>query len=529
MILPDDNDSKREFALMDLLKLKFRKIEQMKYRFYYFEGKFKRYCTYLPKYIFGYTIVLLFGYALCIMMENSLHGSFLQFIFNPIELNIPLIQNTIRSNFLIPIVFFALFFLMLQLGEKMRALANLPIWIVNLPFYSISNIIPKEKRLWLFGCRQGRAYAENPKYLFEYVTKNCPDIKAIWVTKNRDVYSALKKNKQHVCMAYSPKGYYLSMRSGATIISHYKRAISDYNDYATGNKTAIIQLWHGSPMKGIGLSRNAPQQAGLKRYGSLISKKAANLFFPFIKNRSSCHKMLSASPLVTEALKNSFLLKDHNIILAGYPKNDLWLSRLKAKSLDASISTVSNVIFMPTWRNNDWKLFANYDFNLERLNCFCKKNSIIFNIKLHPYSVAMLANFIDEFHKYSNIRYCSVDDIYEIIDSFDMLITDYSSIVFDFILSDRPIIYTPFDYEDYFKNDAGFLYGYSEICAGPIARNWVELEECLCADHSIYSEKREALRNRFNAFSDNNSSERIVGYLKSYLSEAVVDPANWNS
>ena len=116
-----------------------------------------------------------------------------------------------------------------------------------LPLYWLSYLIPKDKNLWVFGAWFGERYADNSKYLFEYVNKYHPEIKAVWLTRNQNTYDLIKKKGYKVYKINSLGGIYYSLRAKVGIISV---GLKDINMYLTGNMQ-IVQLWHGIPLKKI--------------------------------------------------------------------------------------------------------------------------------------------------------------------------------------------------------------------------------------------------------------------------------------
>jgi CDP-glycerol glycerophosphotransferase (TagB/SpsB family) len=111
-------------------------------------------------------------------------------------------------------------------------------------------------------------------------------------------------------------------------------------------------------------------------------------------------------------------------------------------------------------------------------------------------------------------------DIYTIINNFDLLITDYSSIYIDFLLTKRPIIFAPFDLEEYTRNDRELYFNYNDVTPGPKCQNWdevlVELKKFISGEDD-YKEERQIVNDRFKTFQDGNASERIVEYIQKYL------------
>jgi len=110
-------------------------------------------------------------------------------------------------------------------------------------------------------------------------------------------------------------------------------------------------------------------------------------------------------------------------------------------------------------------------------------------------------------------------DIYPLVKETDILITDYSSIYFDFLILDRPIIFAPFDIEQYVKSDRALYYDYYDVTPGPKAKNWPEvfrqIEEEIQEDH--WKTKRNIICHRFNKYVDNKSSERVFKVIQDLL------------
>jgi len=413
--------------------------------------------------------------------------------------------------------------LIVALNIRLRHLLTLPVWLFNLPVYLVSACLPKRANRWLFACRQGTAFAENSKYLYQYVHSARRDIDAIWITKNRDVHRALRSKGYKACMAHSPAGYWYSMTAGVIFLSHNRIWKPDGNGFAISRGTLIMQLWHGSPIKRLG---DTIEDVGRSPLTIFIGKVLTTVF-PFLAIRTSCHRMLAACPQAANHLRDSYNLQDANMLISGYPKNDDWLRRAQQSRKRDGPRTV---IYMPTFRLADWRLFVDYEFDMNRLNGVCREHNIEFHIKLHPYSLDRVEPIMKNLLALSNIRYCTAGDIYDILDQFDVLITDYSSIAFDYVLCGRPIIFAPFDYESYKNEERGFLEDYDSICAGPKAHDWLELEQILVSNQDDYVAQRKALNDRYNTFQHSRSAEQLVETTQELLRHNVgkTRPRNHN-
>ena len=366
------------------------------------------------------------------------------------------------------------------------------IFIVNLPLYWLSYLVPKKNNLWVFGAWAGKKYADNSKYFFEYVIKNKPEIDAVWITKNKDVYNLLISKKYRVVYAYSIQGYYYTMRAKVAIISNTK--LGDLNGFVINNNTFLVQLWHGSPMKKIGYDTSKE---------AYIKNKKLSLLFPYLTIRYNL--FLAASEKVKKNLISAFKVESESFFIMGYPRNDQ-LFLLNTKS---TLKGEKNIIYMPTYREHESEeLILVNSYNWAIFNSFLINNNIFFYIKLHPQS-----KLYDYFRnlKLTNIKLLEIEDIYTVLNKFDLLITDYSSIYFDFLLLNKPVVLTPFDLDNYLSQIDMYI-DYDKVEEYK-AYSWQEvqsnIESILINNIDIYKENRQILKRNYNNNGIDNYSEKI--------------------
>jgi CDP-glycerol glycerophosphotransferase len=118
---------------------------------------------------------------------------------------------------------------------------------------------------------------------------------------------------------------------------------------------------------------------------------------------------------------------------------------------------------------------------------------------------------------YENIRLVDKgSDVQELLLISDLLITDYSSVIFDYLLRMKPILIFAYDYEEYLKK-TGMYYNLQKIAPGPILYNADELINAIKNIEEVdveYSKKRKEIRDKFNKYLDGKSAERILNYFK---------------
>ena len=144
------------------------------------------------------------------------------------------------------------------------------------------------------------------------------------------------------------------------------------------------------------------------------------------------------------------------------------------------------------------------------MNAFLEKVNAVYLIKAHLIEQRL------NFKEYKNIRLVDkTADIQELALISDLLVTDYSSIFFDYLLTMKPIIFFAHDLKKY-EEEKGFYYNYEDIVPGPIVSNAVELLKLLKESDRIneeYLEIRKNSRDRFNKYNDGKSIERLLKFL----------------
>ena len=371
-------------------------------------------------------------------------------------------------------------------------------------FMALCRLAPRNRKLWVFGSRFGQHYDENSKYLFEYVNRAAPEIRAIWLTKNPQICEYLRKNGYEVYMAHSFYGRLYSGLAGAAIISVCLR---DVNKVAISG-ARVIQLYHGTVLKTTDIFS--------------IGEK---------------YDMVIAAP--EEVLHNQQMGDKRKacFVLTGYPRNDVLLSSQKIESVErlkAKYQCDKMVLYLPAYRDQvlpdgntnpieEFDLFESFGFDFDQLESLMKQNHSLFVLKLHPVQDFRNRALVERIHKSNHLHLVDpedpLQDVYEYLKYADVLVTDYSSVYFDFLLVNRPIIFAPFDFDSCVaRRPLGFPY--EEVTPGPKAKNWVEvctlLQEIL-SGRDDWAELRQSVNRRFNVYRDGGSSERVYREIRSLL------------
>jgi len=379
--------------------------------------------------------------------------------------------------------------------------------------YWPAQLIPKKKGLWIFGAWYGEKYGDNTKYLFEYINKNEPHIRAIWLTKNQQALTLVQNKGFEANWMYSLKGFYYSARAEKLFITV---GVKDINRFVINRKNLIL-MWHGNtPIKKIVFDDK------ITRKNQSVIEKLIFSIFPFLGMTQFNGVTISGSDDASKIFKSALKTSDDRILLTGFPRNDSFFSSNQNSFLCEELDklkklNMTSVIYMPTHRKegkgNIDELLQN---DIIELNSLFKSIQSTLFIKLHYFHLEQL-----NFKNLSNIYFIRDEDIdqdiYTVLSNFDILITDFSSVHFDFLHTRGPIIFAPFDKKNYLQDDREFYFDYSEVTPGPHANNWNEIIEYIqtfTENPNYYETERKQVHNRFNYFRDGNNSHRVFNAVK---------------
>ena len=307
----------------------------------------------------------------------------------------------------------------------------------------------------MFCSNSGDSYSCNPKYLYNYLIQedNYINYKFIWAFKNPDKYHFLSDNKTILCKYRSLKFYYFKVVSKIYISNSIEG-----NETPKKKKQIRIQTWHGGGCyKRVGLSE--------KKVGKLYKLRTKN-------NIKNTDYFVSSSKLFSKFVINGDFGYTGSIINCGMPRNDILLDYDKSKYIrDKVVNELKIekesliVLYAPTWRYDESKI-ENIDFDklvVTLENKFNKKVVILYRAHLHMNNRTI--------NKLLNVS--DYPDMQELLIASDVLISDYSSAIWDYSFTYKPCFLFCPDL-DYYIENRGFV---EDIFSWgfPVSRNNDEL------------------------------------------------------
>lgn len=347
----------------------------------------------------------------------------------------------------------------------------------------------RDENLMIFGAWFGKKYDDNPRYLFEYVVESCPQIKAVWMTCDENVYQRLKEKELPVCMSNTPEGKDLACKAKYVFTATGRLDIGEENQQYLGG-AYYINLWHGLPLKKI--MYDDEYSAASKRDAKYYARKIVD----FLPNRH--YYVVSTSDVITDIYESAFRVKRSQILQLGQPRNDCFFKEhenmYRTRFGDKRI-----VLYMPTHRNEGaTAMDMSVLFDLEKINEICRQNNAVLLIKKHFYH----AGEPDVTQGYDSIVDITneVTETQNLLDAAAILISDYSSCYIDYLLVDRPMIFYNYDEESYQKNDRQLYFNYDDVTPGKKCATYAQLEEHLqdlFAGKDDYVSERQKVRDLF--------------------------------
>lgn len=367
----------------------------------------------------------------------------------------------------------------------------------------IFNKMPIKNNYVVFESFMGRNYSGQPKYIYEYMQEHFGNqYTYIWSVDKR----GLKIPGEHKKVKRSGLRYFYYMNRSKYWILNMKQPLS----IPKREETVLLETWHGTPLKRLAFDLN-DVVGGVSNYKD-----------KFYRQKEAWDYLLSDNPFSTEKFQSCFMYPKEKILEYGYPANDPLYApdrdeRAKKIKEKLGIPTEKKVImYAPTWRDDNYYEIGQFKFDLDLdVNRLEKEfgDEYVIVLRLHYLVVEAL-----DMSKYSDfvVNGSSYDDVTDLYLITDILITDYSSVFFDFANLKRPVLYYTYDLERYRDVLHGFYLSMEEELPGPMLLTNDEVVDAIRNIDKIeeqYKDRYEQFYNRFCCIDDGHATERVVNKI----------------
>lgn len=359
-----------------------------------------------------------------------------------------------------------------------------------------------DKQLILFESSVGKQYADSPKYIYEEILRRDLPYKKVWVCNNQNTRFADSNTIK--IKRLSPQYYYYLAKSKFWINNQ------NFPTYIEKRKqTTYLQTWHGTPLKKM-LYDIENIHGRDESYLERVSNATKDWDY-----------LISPSRYATNAFKSAFRYKGE-VLEIGYPRNDIFYKNNVGEisnKIKNRLNIPSNkkvILYAPTFRdnqkeNNKFVFSLNMDFEklYEKLG-----EEYILLLRLHVI-VKNKVNIPDEYKDfiYNVSNYPDIQELYLVS---DILMTDYSSVMFDFANTGRPILFYTYDLEDYRDNLRGFYMNLEEEAPGPLLKNTDDIINSVLNIDELsnqYKNIYDTFKEKYCGLEDGLATERAVDHV----------------
>ena len=360
-------------------------------------------------------------------------------------------------------------------------------------FLTFFKIFPMKKYI-MFCTNSGAGYYCNPKYIYEYICEDSRffDYKFIWCFKNPNNYKYLENEKTILCKYRSLRYYYYKIVSKIYISNSIEG-----NEVPKKKNQYKIQTWHGGgSYKKVGLA---------EKEKSNIYKKRTEIN---IKNTDA---FISSSSLFTEEVIKKNFFYNGRILEIGMPRNDILFKIDKHSQIRRKVTNYYRidentliVLYAPTWRYDEDKL-EEIDFNRIKQVLEQKYNKTV--------KILYRAHIHMKLNKYKDlINVNNYEDMQELLIATDLLISDYSSSIWDYSFLKKPCFLFCPDLENYIKR-RGFVLDIN-MWGFPIAKNNNELiQKIKNFNSNNFCNNIKNHHTMLGSFENGNACEEVVNYI----------------
>ena len=350
----------------------------------------------------------------------------------------------------------------------MKNLYRIFLDLAYLPFFLASKILPNFKEVWLFGSWNGEGFKDSSRWLYEYVYNDKKyNVNAYWILESSSfIYEVPKKYRKNILIKGTIKWLIYCCICRVVFYSHSPKG--DIGLIVNRDDVLKVQLWHGCPMKMVG-SDDVIYTNKTTRKRNKIIKLFSSLLMPY---RSEKHDIVFSLSDYDKNIFERIFSPKLGCLKFGYPRNDCIKNKellIKNKSKDR------NILYAPTFRKTLNPSLKEYGLTmpiLNKINHELSVSGLILKVRLHP---AVNINTKETAH-FTNIIFINnkQDIVFDIIKS-DALITDYSSIAFDYLLHEKPIFFLLHDLQVYENNHRMFYPGIIKNMCNPAFISWDEV------------------------------------------------------
>jgi CDP-glycerol glycerophosphotransferase (TagB/SpsB family) len=401
--------------------------------------------------------------------------------------------------------------------------------LASLPLYALGAlacaVVPRRRGSWVFG--SGTGLGEGALPLFLHARSADPRLKLTWLVRDAAEVAVAAGHGIRAVRKSSLRGLWATLRAQVVVVTH---GFGDVNRFGVRG-AFVVQLWHGIPLKLIHLDSPATLRTGILPGSSLLRGMLRRMY---AHASAAISLMPAASPVAAIRLRTAFGLPADRVVITGDPRDDVLCRGTAAERLAAARETLSTVLplhefpgcrvllYAPTWRDGERDPGVPTPSQWQRIAAYLDLTDSVLLIRPHPLGVGEYVGGTTAFPRIMMLAPDQVGDVTPVLPAIDVLITDYSSIAYDFALTGGSIVFLAPDLDGY-QRSRGLYQPYTEFSGGTETDSWDGVLEVLrhSDDDAEFAARLRAhsarLRAAHHEFLDGRNTERVYKEIRRRL------------
>ena len=393
--------------------------------------------------------------------------------------------------------------------------------LASLPLYALgalaATVVPRASRRWVFGC--GTGVGEGALALYLHARSADPQLRLTWLARDGAEATAAAAHGIRAVRKASLRGLWATLRAEVAVVTH---GFGDVNRFGVRG-AFLVQLWHGIPLKLIHLDSPATLRSGILP-GSKVLRGMLRAMYSHAS--SAICLMPAASQVAARRLRSAFGLPQDRIVVTGDPRDDVLCQGSAPERSTRARAVLSAVLplqefpgcrvalYAPTWRDGERDPGVPSPAQWGRIAQYLQATDSVLLVRPHPLGVGEYAVGTTASDRILLLTARQLSDITPVLPAVETLITDYSSIAYDFALTGSRIVFLAPDLPHY-RGSRGLYQEYSKFSGGAEVTSWdgvVDLLERLDADPDAATNVArhvEMLRDTHHEFRDGRNTERV--------------------
>ena len=403
--------------------------------------------------------------------------------------------------------------------------------LASLPLYGLGTLaclaVPRRRGCWVFGSETG--VGEGALALFRYARSVDPRLNLTWLASDSAELASAAQHGIRAVRKTGLRGLWATLRAEVVVVTH---GFGDVNRFGVRG-AFIVQLWHGIPLKLIHLDSPATLRTGI-RFGSALVRRILRRMYTHASAAISL--MPAASPVAAARLRTAFGLPAQKVVVTGDPRDDVLCHGTAAQRRAAAREALSALVplhefpgcrvllYAPTWRDGEPDPGVPTPAQWQRIAAYLELTDSVMLVRPHPLGVGEYVAGATAYPRIMLLAATRLSDITPVLPAMDVLITDYSSIAYDFALTGGTIVFLAPDLDAY-SSGRGLYEPYHQFSGGTEADSWDGVLEILghCDDDPDFAaalrEHGGHLRAVHHEFLDGRNTERVYHEIRRRLSQ----------